>query len=128
MKGSAETVLMWEGKDFVAADADAADAAETNWKHKVTPDRGDLMIDFCGTAGNSIGQASNVCGWLCKEAVKVSIKMAATWQRPMDTWQESHHNIDVNKWSTVAPVLVATNHLTGVCKYITFRCAVKDYG
>ena len=44
---------MWEGKVFVAADADAdadaagaadADAAETDWKHKVTPERGDLII------------------------------------------------------------------------------------
>ena len=37
---------MWEAKVVAAADAaaaDAADAAETNWKHKVTPDRGDLM-------------------------------------------------------------------------------------
>ena len=31
---------MWEGKVFAAADADAA---ETDWKHKVTPERGDLM-------------------------------------------------------------------------------------
>ena len=31
---------MWEGKVFAAADADAA---ETNWKHIVTPDRGDLI-------------------------------------------------------------------------------------
>ena len=35
-------------KSFADADADAdevgADAAETNWKHKVTLDRGDLMI------------------------------------------------------------------------------------
>ena len=38
---------MWEGKVFAAADADAvnADAAETDWKHKVTPERGDLMIN-----------------------------------------------------------------------------------
>ena len=38
---------MWEGKVFAAADAaDApdADTAETNWKHKVTPDWGDLII------------------------------------------------------------------------------------
>ena len=68
IKGLAETVLTWEGKDFAAADADAdaadadaadadvadadaadadayaadADAAETDWKHKVTPERGDL--------------------------------------------------------------------------------------
>ena len=28
-----------------AADAAAPDAAETNWKHKVMPDRGDLIID-----------------------------------------------------------------------------------
>ena len=34
---------MWEGKVFVAADA--ADAAETDWKHKVTPERGDLMSE-----------------------------------------------------------------------------------
>ena len=34
---------MWEGKVFAAADADA-DAAETDWKHKVTPERGDLNI------------------------------------------------------------------------------------
>ena len=40
IKGLAQTVLTWEGKVFAAADADAA---ETNWKHKVTPDRGDLI-------------------------------------------------------------------------------------
>ena len=34
---------MWEPKVDAAADA-AADAAEKNWKHKVTLDRGDLMI------------------------------------------------------------------------------------
>ena len=34
---------MWEGKVFAAADADA-DAAETDWKHKVTPERGDLIM------------------------------------------------------------------------------------
>ena len=39
IKGMAQTVLTWRGKDFAAADA-----AETNWKHKVTPDRGDLMM------------------------------------------------------------------------------------
>ena len=33
---------MWEGKVFAAADADD-DAAETDWKHKVTPERGDLI-------------------------------------------------------------------------------------
>ena len=35
---------MWEAKVVAAADAaDEADAADTNWKHKVTPDRGDLI-------------------------------------------------------------------------------------
>ena len=37
---------MWEAKVVAAADAAAvaaAAAAETNWKHKVTQDRGDLM-------------------------------------------------------------------------------------
>ena len=38
-------VLTWVAKVFVAADA-AADAAETNWKHKVIPDRGDLINDI----------------------------------------------------------------------------------
>ena len=40
MLGFAETVLTWEAK--VVAAADAAADADTNWKHKVTPDRGDL--------------------------------------------------------------------------------------
>ena len=39
---------MWEAKVVAAADAaaavgDAGDAAETNWKHEVTPDR-DYLI------------------------------------------------------------------------------------
>ena len=41
IKGLAETVLTWEGKVFAAADADTA---ETDWKHKVTPEWGDLII------------------------------------------------------------------------------------
>ena len=40
IKGLAQTVLTWEGKVFAAADA-----AETDWKHKVTPERGDLMTE-----------------------------------------------------------------------------------
>ena len=37
-------VLTWEAKVIAAAaDADAEAAAETNWKHKVTQDWGDLM-------------------------------------------------------------------------------------
>ena len=36
-------VLEWEAK-VIAAAAAADAAAETNWKHKVTPDWGDLMI------------------------------------------------------------------------------------
>ena len=38
--GLAQTVLTWEAKVVAAADADAA---ETNWKHKVTPDWGDSI-------------------------------------------------------------------------------------
>ena len=38
-------VLLWEGKDFAAADADTTDAVETNWKHS-HPRPGDLMIDY----------------------------------------------------------------------------------
>ena len=38
IKGLAQRVLTWEGKVFADADAD-----ETDWKHKVTPERGDLM-------------------------------------------------------------------------------------
>ena len=40
IKGLAQMVSTWEGKIFAAADADAA---ETDWKHKVTPERGDLI-------------------------------------------------------------------------------------
>ena len=40
---------MWEGKVFAAADADAA---ETDWKHKVTPERGDLIINVDKTSRN----------------------------------------------------------------------------
>ena len=37
-------VIERSSSTYVDAAADAvADAAETNWKHKVTPDRGDLM-------------------------------------------------------------------------------------
>ena len=37
--------LTWEAKVIAAAAADA-DAAETNWKHKVTLEWGDLKIPF----------------------------------------------------------------------------------
>ena len=55
IKSSAQTVLTREGKVVAAVDTDAADAAdagdavEMNWKHKVTPDQGDLMNEkyFC---------------------------------------------------------------------------------
>ena len=43
IKGLAETVLTWEGKVFADADADEA---ETDWKHKVTPERGDLITEW----------------------------------------------------------------------------------
>ena len=47
MKGLAQTVLTWEGKVFAAADA-----AETDWKHKVTPERGDLInYNHCKVCG-----------------------------------------------------------------------------
>ena len=42
--GVAQTVFMWEAKGIaVAAAVDADGATKTNWKHKVTPDRGDLI-------------------------------------------------------------------------------------
>ena len=48
IKGLPQIVLTWEGKVFAAPDGDTAAAvaaaAETDWKHKVTPERGDLMI------------------------------------------------------------------------------------
>ena len=49
IKGSAQMVLTREGKVVAAVDTDGADAAEMNWKRKVTPDRGDLMNEkyFC---------------------------------------------------------------------------------
>ena len=36
-------VLTWQAKVFAAADTEADAAAETNWKHEVTPDWGDLI-------------------------------------------------------------------------------------
>ena len=45
---------MWEAKVVFAADMAAAvdaaadtDVVERNWKHKVTPDWGDLIIPLC---------------------------------------------------------------------------------
>ena len=52
-EGLAQTVLTWEGKVFAAADADAA---KTNWKHKVTPERGDLIIAHRGTGDKPLFQ------------------------------------------------------------------------
>ena len=36
---------MWETK-VIAAEADTDVAADTKWKHKVTPDWGDLITDI----------------------------------------------------------------------------------
>ena len=41
------------------------------------------------------------CGTLCKETAKVNQNGGA--QRSMGTLQDSHHNIDVNKGSSIAP-------------------------
>ena len=43
----AETVLTWGAKVIAAAAADADEdaAAETNWKHKITPDWSDLIYN-----------------------------------------------------------------------------------
>ena len=37
MQALAQTAFTWEAKVFVSADA-----VETNWKHKINPDCGDL--------------------------------------------------------------------------------------
>ena len=59
IKGLAEKVLTWEGKVFAAADADV-DAAETDWKHKVTPERGDLnRLPVCNQHTTSIHAGIN---------------------------------------------------------------------
>ena len=39
-------VLTWKAKVIAAVDAAVADAEETNWKHKVTPDQDDLISDM----------------------------------------------------------------------------------
>ena len=54
IKGLAQTVLTWEGKVFAAADADAA---ETDWKHEVTPEWGDLMSYPFSYLNSSLGFA-----------------------------------------------------------------------
>ena len=63
---------MWEAKVIATAAADAnADsdaAAETNWKHKVTPDRGDLIIGAPSGAlhfGVNILQFEYFCPKVC---------------------------------------------------------------
>ena len=38
---------MWEAKVIAVADAAVDAAADMNWKHKVTPERGDLMMIYC---------------------------------------------------------------------------------
>ena len=63
IKGLAQTVLTWEGKVFAAADADAA---ETDWKHKVTPERGDLireagLLSWHTAQVNSLTVAQTAC-------------------------------------------------------------------
>ena len=60
IKGLAQTILTWEGKFFAAADADAV---ETNWKHKVTPDWGDL-INTLGSSNNGSHFADNIFKYL----------------------------------------------------------------
>ena len=46
-------VLTWEAKLIAAATVADADAeAETNWKHKVTPDWDDLICDLYLDKGN----------------------------------------------------------------------------
>ena len=66
--GLAQTVLTWEAKVVVAVDEAAvvADTAETNWKHKVTPDWGDFIIaaelgqyNGCWCPGQLHGQVIN---------------------------------------------------------------------
>ena len=73
IKGLAQTVLTWEGKVFAAADADAnanadADSAETDWKHKVTPERGDLIRTHDSMVNTCIMSADN----LLPQGAKVS--------------------------------------------------------
>ena len=36
---------MWEAKVLAVAEDAVADMAERNWKHKVSPDQGDLMME-----------------------------------------------------------------------------------
>ena len=40
-------VLMWEAKVIAVADAALDAVADMNWKHKVNPERGDLMMIYC---------------------------------------------------------------------------------
>ena len=58
------------------------------------------MIDYCIIHGDSTSMVSNASVWLCKQAV--SVNQNGGVQCPMGTRQQSHHNIDVNKTSTVA--------------------------
>ena len=66
---------MWEGKVFAAADADAADAAETDWKHKVTPERGDLMINFTLVQG----MEKSLHTLFLRDVVEMLLKFGHVW-------------------------------------------------
>ena len=69
IKGLAETVLTWEGKVFAAADA-----AETNWKHKVTPDRVDLIFYICCHLSRA-----RINSWIELELIINSIQFSINW-------------------------------------------------
>ena len=71
---------MWKAKVVAVADV-AADAAETNWKHKLTPNRGDLIIDSLfprkmilwqqsDTAANHFDSSKPFSQWECSFHLK----------------------------------------------------------
>ena len=76
-------VLTWEAKVAAAADADAAaDAAETNWKYKVTPDRGDL-INKSGSEQYDRPHANNMLKWILFWFFDFFIWFKFHWGLPM---------------------------------------------
>ena len=112
--GLAQTVLTWEAKVFAAAAVDTDAAVETNWKHKVTPDWGDLISGF-----PSLG-ASNVELW-CLFVVnlnKLSKKQSDCSLHSDGKWR---HRSGSTLLQVMACCLMAASHFLTQCWFINSK-------
>ena len=69
-------VLTWEAK--VVAVGDAVDVAETNWKHNVTPNQGDLIkMSLMFLSSQVKYQIQEPLQW--KESLLIPFKLFGSW-------------------------------------------------